>query len=187
MSLGDDARPTAAELRAARTFAHPLRLRILSLLTGVELSAAEVARELGITQANASYHLRRLADAGELVVATTEKVRGGVAKKYRYVAREAESNRSPDESATRPVRMQANRAALNSELERRIPMVERGPALFADGEVWVDPEVWKQAHDLVAQASMLVHDHARPPRTEGARRVSFVSWLFPMGDDDATR
>ena len=66
--------------------AHPLRLRILSLLTGVELSAAEVARELGITQANASYHLRLLADVGQLQVSGTEKVRGGVAKKYRYVA-----------------------------------------------------------------------------------------------------
>ena len=32
-----------------RAIAHPLRLRILSLLTGAELSAAEVARELDIT------------------------------------------------------------------------------------------------------------------------------------------
>ena len=42
-----------ASLRAA---AHPLRLRILSLLTGSALSAAEIARELDITHANASYH-----------------------------------------------------------------------------------------------------------------------------------
>ena len=45
-----------------------------------------MARELGITQANASYHLRLLADVGQLQVSGTEKVRGGVAKKYRYVA-----------------------------------------------------------------------------------------------------
>ena len=32
---------------ALRAVAHPVRLRILSLLTGTELSAAEVARELG--------------------------------------------------------------------------------------------------------------------------------------------
>ncbi|WP_268815939.1 helix-turn-helix domain-containing protein [Amycolatopsis alkalitolerans] len=37
--------------------AHPLRLRLLSLLTGASLSAAEAARELGETQANVSYHL----------------------------------------------------------------------------------------------------------------------------------
>ena len=51
-----------------RAVAHPVRLRMLSLLTGTELSAAEVARELGITHANASYHLRTLLDAGEMVI-----------------------------------------------------------------------------------------------------------------------
>ncbi len=190
MSLGDDARPTADELRAARAYAHPLRLRMLSLLTGVELSAAEVARELGITQANASYHLRTLADAGELVVSGTEKVRGGVAKKYRYVAGEAEENRRkrpPVDHSVHVARNQAMRAALNGELERRIPQADRGPALFADAEVWVEPDVWKRVHDLVAEASMLVHDQAVPPRTQGARRVSFVSWLFPMGATDEAR
>lgn len=58
--------PTA-ELRA---LAHPLRLRILSLLTGQAMSAAEVARALGCTQANASYHLRLLASVGGRTCAT---------------------------------------------------------------------------------------------------------------------
>ena len=67
-----------------RALAHPVRLRILSLLTGAELTAAEVARELGITHANASYHLRFLLDAGEIVVSGEEKIRGGVARRYRH-------------------------------------------------------------------------------------------------------
>src|ERR1700754_99930 len=78
MSLGDD--PTG-KLRA---LAHPLRLRILSLLTGSAMSAAEVARELGLTHANASYHLRQLLAAGQLVEAGEESIRGGRAKRYRY-------------------------------------------------------------------------------------------------------
>ncbi len=78
--MSDDA-DAVSSLRAT---AHPLRLRILSLLTGAELSAAEVARELDVTHANASYHLRVLADAGEVVVAGEEKIRGGVAKRYRH-------------------------------------------------------------------------------------------------------
>ena len=41
-----------------RALAHPVRLRILSLLTGADLTAADVARELGLTHANASHHLR---------------------------------------------------------------------------------------------------------------------------------
>ena len=67
-----------------RAIAHPLRLRMLSLLTGAELVAAEVARELDITHANASYHLRVLLEAGVVVVAGEEKIRGGVAKRYRH-------------------------------------------------------------------------------------------------------
>ena len=43
-----------SELRAT---AHPLRLQMLSLLTGAELSAAEVARELDLTP-NAIYLAR---------------------------------------------------------------------------------------------------------------------------------
>src|SRR5215207_8376146 len=72
-----------ARLRAT---AHPVRLRILSLLTAEAMSAAEVARALELTHANASYHLRQLHDVGALVVESEEKIRGGVAKRYRYDA-----------------------------------------------------------------------------------------------------
>ncbi|TDD23761.1 ArsR family transcriptional regulator, partial [Kribbella turkmenica] len=57
------------ELRAT---AHPVRLRMLSLLTGTAMSAAEVARELGLTHANASYHLRILLESGTVVEAGEE-------------------------------------------------------------------------------------------------------------------
>ena len=80
-----------ARLRAT---AHPVRLRILSLLTAEAMSAAEVARTLEITHANASYHLRLLHDAGELVVESEEKIRGGVAKRYRYDATREVADRS---------------------------------------------------------------------------------------------
>ena len=70
--------------RNLRAIAHPVRLQILSLLTGAELSAADVARELDLTHANASYHLRVLLDAGELEIASEERIRGGDAKRYRH-------------------------------------------------------------------------------------------------------
>ena len=71
---------------ALRAMAHPLRLRMLAMLTGTAMSAADVARELDLTHANASYHLRQMRDAGLLVVAEEESVRGGRAKRYRYDA-----------------------------------------------------------------------------------------------------
>ncbi len=79
-----DEAETDAATSALRAAAHPVRLRMLSLLTGTAMSAAEVARELDLTHANASYHLRQLLDADELVVDSEEKIRGGVAKRYRY-------------------------------------------------------------------------------------------------------
>lgn len=72
--------------RELRALAHPLRLRMLSLLTGAELSAAQVARELGTTQANASWHLRLLRDAGLLADAGEVPGPGGRSRRYRYVA-----------------------------------------------------------------------------------------------------
>ena len=173
-----------AALRTARAWAHPLRLRILSLLTGVELSAAEVARELDITQANASYHLRRLAAAGELEVAGTEKVRGGLGKKYRYVARthvdrSTTRRRAPDEA-----RMHQLRQALDAELRRRIPAVAAGPGMFADAEVWLPPEVLAQVLTLIERTATLVHENAKPPRTVDTEHVSYTGWLFRMETGD---
>ena len=85
------------EVGGLRALAHPVRLRILSLLTGTALSAAEIARELGISHANASYHVRQLAAAGELVEAGEERIRGGVAKRYRHPWRSAGSKDPADE------------------------------------------------------------------------------------------
>ncbi|MFG1817797.1 ArsR/SmtB family transcription factor [Kribbella sp. NPDC049174] len=81
-------------IKDLRAVAHPVRLRILSLLTGSAMSAAEVARELGLTHANASYHLRLLLESGTIVEAGEERIRGGVAKRYRYPHEERGQRRS---------------------------------------------------------------------------------------------
>lgn len=81
-SAGDDCgMSTLDELRAT---AHPIRLRLLSLLTGAAMSAAEAGRELGYSQATASYHLRVLERAGLVRVVETVRLRGGEAKRYRH-------------------------------------------------------------------------------------------------------
>lgn len=157
--------------------AHPLRLRMLSLLTGAELSASEVARELDVTQANASYHLRALVKAGYLIEAGTEKVRGGVAKKYRYIAGQMPADQHPHDPTDADFEMWL--AAHQAELRRRL--LERASGIFdADAEVWLDPADWEQARELVQQAALLVHDQAKPPRTEGTKRVNFMTILFEM-------
>ena len=163
-----------AKLRAG---AHPLRLRILSLLTGAEMSAAEVARELDVTHANASYHLRVLAEAGQIVEAGEVRIRGGVAKRYRHPWRDKHL------TAHSPEERQAIVRAAAEELVRRTTLHRpRIPIALTDAELWVTPEVWKRVLDLVKEASVLLHAEAKPPRTRGTVHVNMTTALFQMKD-----
>jgi DNA-binding transcriptional ArsR family regulator len=162
------------EVSSLRAVAHPVRLRMLSLLTGVEMSAAEVARELGITQPNASYHLRQLAASGHVVEAGTEKIRGGVAKRYTHPWRDGAPWGTGSVTDSSLIEVIAN------ELVRRARQRSPGLGMLSDAELWVSPDVWRQATDLVHQASALLHDNAKPPRSKGAVHVNMTAAMFEM-------
>ncbi len=155
-----------ARLRAT---AHPVRLRILSLLTAEAMSAAEVARTLEITHANASYHLRQLHDVGELVVESEEKIRGGVAKRYRYDA-SRERRRPLASRRRRPDRLRPRHGARGGATPAR--RGRRAPASSSDLEAWVPVEAWRRALDLLHEASHLLHAEARPAGTPETVHVS---------------
>lgn len=161
-----------------RSVAHPVRIRILSLLTAEAMSAAEVSRELGLTHANASYHLRVLHEAGELVVESEEKIRGGVAKRYRYLALDTPSGPNPATSDDRIAYVHA----VAHEVTRRQQAHRRGTGQMSDIETWVDPETWTRAVDLLRQASDLLHGEARSPRSPGTTHVSASLFAFEMSD-----
>lgn len=161
------------QISSLRATAHPLRLRMLSLLTGSAMSAAEVARELGITHANASYHLRQLHDADLVVVESEERIRGGIAKRYRYQLDRPEPKPSTDD-------LVAEVAAMCAELQRRIQHRSPGKGNFTDAELWVTPETWQQALDLVTQGSRLIHQEARRPRTKGTVPVNLTVAAFQL-------
>jgi DNA-binding transcriptional ArsR family regulator len=177
MSLG------AEQTAALRATAHPIRLRIMSLLTGAPLTAAEVARELGLTHANASYHLRNLLAAGMIVLAGEERIRGGVAKRYRYDA----AHDIAQEKAHGPrsdAHDRALYAAVAGELIRRVQQARfsEGGRVMADAELWVEPEVWKAVHEQIGAAARTLHDAAKPPRTPGTIRTSTSIAMFRMVD-----
>jgi DNA-binding transcriptional ArsR family regulator len=170
MSLG-----VSEQTTQMRALAHPTRLRILSLLTGAAMTAAEVARELGMTHANASYHLRQLLAAERIVVAGEERINGGLAKRYRHPI-------EPD----KPVAMEERHAlhqAIASELVRRSrhQTFRNGDhGVLTDADLWVDPAVWKEVGQQIAAASLTLHQAARPPRTHGTVRVNATIALFDM-------
>lgn len=167
------------EVSALRALAHPTRLRMLSLLTGARLSATEVAAELGISQANASYHLRQLLAVGEVVVAEQRSIRGGVAKIYRY------PYENPPRTTTDAAGHRIQAQVLADELLRRTAQRRLGhPGSLTDAELWVDPDVWADILAGVQELSQRLHAAARPPRTEGTIRTSTTMSMFAMRIDD---
>ena len=169
------------EVSSLRALAHPVRLQILSLLTGTSMSAADIARQLDITQANASYHLRQLAAVGEVVEAGERKIRGGTAKLYKHPWEEhAHQDRSKAGSDDKQLYLQA----FASEMVRRYAMYEPGQGSFTDAELWVDPEVWREVVEAAGEASMRLHRAAQAPGAEGTIRVSMTTALFRMQQTD---
>ncbi|GAA2652456.1 hypothetical protein Adu01nite_88090 [Paractinoplanes durhamensis] len=161
--------------------AHPVRLRIMSLLTAAPMTAAEVARELGLTHANASYHLRNLLSGGLIFVEGEEKIRGGIAKRYRYdVARDREHRLSSGPLSDEQLR--AEFAAFAHELIRRTRDANFPPSskVLADAELWVDPEKWAELRNRISEALVELHNVAQPPRTPGTIRTSTTAAMFEM-------
>jgi hypothetical protein len=146
------------------------------------MSAAEVARELGLTHANASYHLRQLLEADRIVPAGEERIRGGVAKKYRYPHEsDFQAADTPAAPTSGEDRVQLARASF-SELERRLLAPGAARINSSDLEGWVSPDAWERARALLIEASALLHDANRPPRSPDTVHISFSTWAFEMRD-----
>lgn len=176
MSL--EVRPATA-MNRLRATAHPVRLEMLSLLTGTEMSAAEVARELGISQANASYHLRLLLSAGLLVVAGEEKINGGMARRYRHLWDQSVL----DDAGTTPSQadVEAEVLTMVDAIPRRFARRLKGQkGHYTDADLWVEPQVWSEVLELLTQASFLLHGSAKPPRADGTVRANLSIMAFRM-------
>ncbi len=162
-----------------RALAHPLRLRMLSLLNARSLSAAQLARELDIGHGLATYHLRQLARAGLVVLDSERTVRGGRERTYRYRPPAADSTPGPDGLDPRNAPLWA--AALGEEMRRRAHLADpHAPALTVDAELWVDPEAWRRVRDGISALLTELHHAAQPPGSPGAVRTSTTTWLFGM-------
>ncbi|AUH40631.1 ArsR/SmtB family transcription factor [Streptomyces sp. CMB-StM0423] len=173
-----------APLVPLRALANPLRIRIVSLLTGAPMSATEVAEELGIAHGSASYHLRRLTAAGFLrradgapgagsgAAAGGAARRGQPPRRYEY---DPDSARRLDRSGDAGPLLEA----LFTDLRRRAAAGRQ--VTSADAEVWLPRETWAEVCALTERAVRLVHDKAGPPRTGDGVHVSFTAMLLELG------
>jgi DNA-binding transcriptional ArsR family regulator len=163
------------ELVPLRALANPLRMRIVSLLTGTAMSATEVAEELGIAHASASYHVRQLAAAGYLRRVDDQPARAGRGQPRRRYRYDPASGLRLDRSQGKKLLYEA----MFTDLRRRLQHVRR-QRRSADAEVWLDPSVWEEVCTLIDRAVDLVHDKASPPRAKGSVKVSVTTLLFEL-------
>jgi DNA-binding transcriptional ArsR family regulator len=73
--------------RLVKALAHPLRIRILSILEEDAASPSELAEQLDAPLGNVAYHVRALANLGLIKLVRTTPVRGAVEHHYRAPAR----------------------------------------------------------------------------------------------------
>lgn len=157
-----------------RALAHPVRLRMMSLMWAGPLSAAELSRELAISHALASQHLRKLAEAGLAELAEVRPHRGGRERRYRAVRGAPLTERSDPETA--PVLAEMLAAMLRVRAAARAD----GPGTTADVELWVDPARWDEFRNALSGLLEGLHEAALPPRTPGAVRVAATVMAFRM-------
>ena len=155
---------------------------MLSLLTGAPMTATEVARELGITHANASYHLRKLLVLYAVVVENEGGPGRGGSKRYRYDV-EREHSRARTGAAEWPLDAQRGvYLAMAEELSRRAGLLTEGRGAQADAELWVTPEVWQEAIATVGKVAYALHSAAQAPRAPGTIRTNTTIAMFHLKD-----
>jgi DNA-binding transcriptional ArsR family regulator len=160
--------------RALRVFAHPVRLRMLSLLSGRALSATQLAAELGIAHGSASYHLRRLAAAGLAELAEERVRRGGTERTYRLA--QSPSLRGFDQQDRREFAVSAL-----AEASRRLRAADlSGPSTVGDDEVWLDPAAWAELVERERRLMAELTGRAQPAGTPGTRPVSMTVLWFAL-------
>ncbi|WP_416982245.1 ArsR/SmtB family transcription factor [Streptomyces sp. T028] len=156
-----------------RALAHPLRLRMLTLMWPGPMSAAELSRELGTSHALASRHLRNLDAVGLVELAEERTRRGGRERRYRTVHGSPLSDRKDG--------TQLLGAALAHTLkERAVRRHPEGRGVTVDAELWVEPAAWDAAREKLADIAAELHDAARPPRSPGTIPVGMSLMAFPM-------
>ncbi|MGW7005172.1 ArsR/SmtB family transcription factor [Streptomyces sp. NPDC054933] len=158
-----------------RALAHPLRLRMLSLMWTAPMSAAELARELDISHALASQHLRRLDAVGLTELVEIRPHRGGQERRYRTVHGTVLSDRREAE----PLLAEALAVNLRERASRRAPDAE---GVTADAELWVSPQAWQDFRRQLAELTAALHDSALAPHAPNAVRVGLTVTAFPLAD-----
>lgn len=153
------------------------------MLAAESMTATDMARELGISHASASYHLRRLEQAGLVEAAEGDVIRGGRERRYRQ---RVSRDKRPLHETWNEADLRMVIEALHTELARRAANHTPGTNAVIDGEFWVPLETWEEVQAQIRVAGRLLHDAAQPSGTPGSAHVSLTALLFQISEDHGT-
>lgn len=175
----------------ARAIAHPVRVKILSLLEHGDATPKHMAQQLELRLENLSYHVRALAKAGFIELTGTRQVRGAVEHRYRLKLRPRISKSAwgdmPDivreamvGAALTQVFDLAAHAAEQEKFSRPECHVSRRPALLDEAGFAEASKVLSDALDRISE----IEQEARERVEDGAPAVPAVAvaLLFDQPD-----
>lgn len=161
-----------------RALAHPVRLRMLSLMWAAPFGATGLASALNIGHGLATQHLRRLVDTHLVEPVEHRPARGGQERLFQTVRGRVLSDRDDDA----PLLAEALATNLRDRSHRRLP----GPGVTVDADLWVDPAVWERFRTGLAALVDGLHDQGRSPTDRDAVPVAVTIMTFRTGPDDRT-
>jgi DNA-binding transcriptional ArsR family regulator len=188
------ARLDSPDAQIARVLSHPLRPRILEILTlRGEASPNEIAAELGVPLGTLSYHTRLLRDAGWIELVREVPRRGAVEHFYRAVRRPSLDDAQWKDLPT-GVRRRLASTAIGQVLQTAAAAVEDGRLDRAGTHVGrvtleLDDQGWEELSALLAQTlgeAEQIQERSndrRSSRAPGAVQPSELAILHLATDD----
>ena len=184
--------------RLVKALAHPIRMKILSILGERTGTPKELAEKLGLPLENVSYHVRTLKDFGFIKLEKTRQVRGAVEHHYRLAAAPRIGNKLWEE-IPRVVQEALVDANLNVVVESIGQAAlqggfDRGEAHLVRQTIRLDDEGVKEVSDILAEAEdriEQVSQKAQKRAEDGGQNMTLAVFLFDTPErlppEDATR
>ncbi len=166
------------------TLLHPVRLQMVWVVAGREMTAQEIAQALpNVAQASLYRHLNRLVEVGVLSVVRENRVRGAVEKVYALVGENARISREEFMGASKEDHYRYFQAFLSSLLPAYQAYLQQEQAekigqtvSYGTAILYLSEEEKIQLSERMKEV-LTSMDITRP--AEGKRRYFFSSAFFP--------
>ena len=185
-----DVIPTIDDPRFVKAMSHPLRVRILAMLTEREASSLQLSEWLGATLGTVSYHVRTLQNLGVIELTRNRQVRGAIQHFYR-----ARDHPRVSDEAWAAAPSIAKQAAVGSSLQLSDDYArtsadsggfERPEATLARDSLELDEAGWRQAARAYAHLIKRMEEitgqverrAAKRPHEDEVSQATLVLMLF---------